>query len=224
MPAVEAIESESSFRLCVYVCVSALSWPNRLTGSIEGLALNLLSDEGCLQPVVRSCEGGPGWVLGLSGHVQRIWLTDFDAIFSTDYCNGLVVHAIIWKDSVAPFMVFRGCPKNCTGSNSEYLPLFRHLFLVFCIWFKSGMVCLSVHRKYNKNVLSQLAYDVTTCDITLWCGVTLWHQITNFGAKGLWNVQHGRCVNAQAFSLKILWIIVLSFTNMYVVNQNLCSF
>ncbi len=37
----------------------------------------------------------PGSWLGLSGHVRRIWRTDFDAIFFTDYCYGLVVHAIV---------------------------------------------------------------------------------------------------------------------------------
>ena len=35
--------------------------------------------------------------LGFSGHVQRIWQTDFDAIFFTDYVDyrdDLIVHAI----------------------------------------------------------------------------------------------------------------------------------
>ncbi len=37
-------------------------------------------------------------------------------------------------------------------------------------------------------------------DLAVWrCDVT-WHQIINFGAKGLWNLLRWRCVNAQAFS------------------------
>ena len=31
-----------------------------------------------------------------------------------------------------------------------------------------------------------------------------WHQITNFGAKGLANVWRGRCMNAQTFSFSII--------------------
>ncbi len=75
------------------------------------LSYMLLSDEGPYGPVVRSCRGDRGFLgswLGLSGHVRRIWQTDFDAIFFTDHCYGLVVHAIVWKNSVAPFVVFRG--------------------------------------------------------------------------------------------------------------------
>ena len=61
--------------------------------------------------------------LGLSGHVQKTWQTDFDAISPTDHCYGLVVHAILWKKSMAPFMVFYGVSKKKFPSSvSGHLP------------------------------------------------------------------------------------------------------
>ncbi len=51
-----------------------------------------------------------GWLSpgNLSGHVQGIQWIDVDVNFITAYCYGLVVPTLIWKQLVAPFMVFRG--------------------------------------------------------------------------------------------------------------------
>ena len=59
------------------------------------------------------------------------------------------------------------------------------------------------------SLLSDMAYDGTTCDVIVWRHMmshytVKWCQITGFGAKGLANVQCARCVNAQALNMTSL--------------------
>ncbi len=52
-----------------------------------------------------------------------------------------------------------------------------------CVWVCGGYI---VHH-----------FNSTT---VLWCHDVTWRHIMNFGMKGLWNIQCGRCLNTRAFS------------------------
>ena len=58
---------------------------------------HLLSDKGpygARRQILQRRSRVPGFLVGFVGHVQRIWQTDFDAIFFTNFtnfCYGLVL-------------------------------------------------------------------------------------------------------------------------------------